>query len=66
MENRFKSLSLFEFQSPNDEKCTKYLSGLKWVNEFKCNKCKHDKYCTGNKPFGRQCTRSNTDSIVTK
>lgn len=59
MENRFKSISLFEFQSqfPNNEKCTEYLAGLKWGNEFKCNKCGHDKYCTGNKPFDRQCTR---------
>lgn len=61
MENRFKSLSLFEFQSqfPDEESCTAYLASLKWVNGFKCNKCGNDKYCTGNKPFDRQCTRCN-------
>jgi len=61
MEKRFKSLSLFEFQAqfPNDETCTEYLADLKWTNGFKCSKCGHDKYCTGNKTYDRQCTRCN-------
>jgi hypothetical protein len=59
MENRFKSLSLFEFQSKflDAEKCTEYLANLKWAKGFACKKCGHDKYCRGNKPFDRQCTR---------
>jgi hypothetical protein len=61
MEKRFKSLSLFEFQSqfPNDESCTKYLAELKWSNGFKCVKCGNDKFCVGNKAYDRQCTRCN-------
>ena len=59
MENKFRSLSLFEFQSkfPDPEKCTEYLADLKWANGFVCKKCGHDKYCAGNKTFDRQCTR---------
>jgi hypothetical protein len=61
MENRFKSLSLFEFQAqfPNEEKCIEYLASLKWATGFKCQKCGHDKYSAGNRPFDRQCTRCN-------
>ncbi len=36
-----------------------YLSELKWADGFKCTKCGHDKHCTGNKPYDRQCTRCN-------
>ena len=61
MEKRFKSLSLFEFQAqfPNEERCTEYLANLKWASGFKCIKCGHDKFCTGNKTYDRQCTRCN-------
>lgn len=59
MEKRFKSLSLFDFQAqfPDDNKCMEYLADLKWANGFKCIKCGHEKYCTGNKTYDRQCTR---------
>lgn len=59
MEKRFKSLSLFDFQAqfPDDDKCMEYLANLKWINGFKCIKCGHEKYCTGNKTYDRQCTR---------
>lgn len=45
MEKRFKSLSLFEFQTrfPDDVKCKEYLANLKWGKGYKCAKCGHEK-----------------------
>ncbi len=58
MEKRFKSLSLFEFQSrfPDDEACRTYLSGLKWADGYSCSHCGHGKYCRGANALDRQCT----------
>jgi hypothetical protein len=59
MEKRFKSLSLFEFQTrfPDEDKCKAYLATLKWGNGYKCAKCGHGKYCGGQGVYDRQCTR---------
>ena len=59
MEQRFKSLSLFEFQDrfPDDDSCDRYLAGLKWPLGFICKKCGHGHYCKGNSKYDRQCTR---------
>jgi hypothetical protein len=59
MEQRFKSLSLFEFQArfPDDDSCVKYLADLKWASGYHCSKCGHNHYCKGNSPEDRQCTR---------
>jgi hypothetical protein len=61
MEKRFKSLSLFEFQTrfPDDVKCKEYLANLKWGKGYKCVKCGHEKYCAGMGAFDRQCTSCN-------
>ena len=61
MEQRYKSLSLFEFQRrfPNDEACLKYLSDLKWSNGYRCKRCGNDKYNKGNTKYHRKCTRCN-------
>jgi len=61
MESKFKSLSIFEFQTmfPDDESCLQYLSGLKWSEGYKCKKCGHIHYCQGNKKYDRQCTKCN-------
>lgn len=58
MENRFKSLSLFEFQKmfPDTDKCMAYLADIKWATGFVCKKCGHDKHCAGNGTYDRQCT----------
>jgi hypothetical protein len=58
MEKRFKSLSLFEFQTqfPDEDKCKEYLANLKWKFGYKCSKCSHQRYCAGNGPYDRQCT----------
>lgn len=58
MEQRFKSLSLFEFQGQfkSEEDCLIYLSELKWKNGFKCRKCGHTHSCAGKASHSRQCT----------
>lgn len=59
MEQRFKSMSLFEFQNkfPDKDSCLSYLADLKWSEEYKCPKCEHSHYCAGSTPYSRQCTR---------
>ncbi len=58
MEQRFKSLSLFEFQEKfkTSEDCLIYLSELKWKDGYVCKKCGHTHYYSGKQPYSRQCT----------
>ncbi len=59
MEQRFKSLSLFEFMKryPDNESCLSHLAKLKWSNGYTCPKCQHKKSCAGASPLSKQCTR---------
>jgi hypothetical protein len=59
MEERFKSLSLFEFQVrfPDEDRCIGYLAELKWPAGYNCKRCGHQHYCKGNSSYDRQCTR---------
>jgi hypothetical protein len=59
MEARFKSLSIFEFQTqfPDEDSCLSYLAELKWKNGYKCPKCNNKKYCKGLNKYDRQCTK---------
>jgi predicted RNA-binding Zn-ribbon protein involved in translation (DUF1610 family) len=43
MENKFKSLTIFEFQErfPDEGACYGYLSELKWGDGFVCPNCGH-------------------------
>lgn len=61
MEQRFKSLSLFEFQErfSDIDSCLSYLSDLKWGKGYSCQKCQHKHYCKGIPAYSRQCTRCN-------
>lgn len=67
MEQRFKSLSLFEFQDrfPDVDSCLRYLSDLKWGDGFQCRKCGHGNYCKGGMPHSRQCTSCRYDESPT-
>ena len=49
MENKFRSLTIFEFQErfPDEDSCYAYLSELKWGTGFVCPNCGHTKYCNG-------------------
>lgn len=61
MENRFKSLSLFEFQErfADEDSCTLYLSSLKWKEGYRCKKCGHGHYCCGIQKYDKQCSKCN-------
>ena len=61
MEAKFKSLSIFEFQTrfASEEVCYAYLAELKWSNGYSCKKCGHHRYCQGIKTWDRQCTKCN-------
>ena len=58
MENRFKSLTIFEFQErfPDENSCYEYLLELKWGKGFVCPSCGHSNYCNGKRKHDRQCT----------
>lgn len=58
MENKFKSLTIFEFQKrfPDEDACYEYLIELKWGNGFVCPNCGHTNYCKGKRKYDRQCT----------
>jgi hypothetical protein len=58
MEDRFKSLTIFEFQKrfPDDDACFEYLLEMKWGNGFVCPHCGHTKYCKATRKYDRQCT----------
>ncbi len=61
MEQRFKSLSLFEFQDrlPTTGACLSYLANLKRGNGYRCRKCGHGNSCKGVPAGSRQCTGCN-------
>ena len=58
MENKFRSLTIFEFQErfPNEDSCYEYLAELKWGSGFVCPNCGHTNYCKGKRKYDRQCT----------
>jgi len=58
MEQKFKGLSIFEFQDkfPDEKSCMEYLSELKWSKGFECPLCGHSNYCNGHKEHVRECT----------
>ena len=59
MEQRFKSMSIFDFQKkfPNTDSCLAYLAKLKWDDGYSCSKCGHNHSCEGISPYSMQCTR---------
>ena len=58
MENKFRSLTIFEFQErfPDEDSCYQYLTELKWGTGFVCPNCGHTNYCNVKRLFDRQCT----------
>lgn len=61
MEQRFKSLTIFDFQKqfPDDKACMNHLSEIKWSDGFVCPRCGNTKHCRGDKDHIRQCTKCN-------
>lgn len=58
MEQRFKSLSIFEFQEKfkTDLDCIAYLAEIKWRDGYRCKRCDHTNYCDGHIAYSRKCT----------
>ncbi len=59
MEQRFKSLSIFEFQKRygSKEDCLRDLAQQKWSQGFTCSKRNHGHSCDGSSAYSKQCTR---------
>ena len=58
MENRFRSLTIFDFQKqfPDEDSCMEHMAKLKWSSGFCCPNCGHKNYCSGKRKYDRQCT----------
>ncbi len=58
MEQRFKSLTIMEFQQKFSDSvtCMAYLAEIKWRDGYSCKKCGHGNYCDGKAAYSRQCT----------
>lgn len=59
MEQKYKSLSLFDFQAkfPTEDACLLHLATVKWQSGYKCAKCENASYCRGTNSHDRQCTK---------
>lgn len=59
MEQRYKSLSIFEFNDrfPDNDACMDYLAQLKWPDGFVCERCGNKRCCAGSRHYSRQCTK---------
>jgi hypothetical protein len=55
----------FEVLYDTEEKCLEYLASVKWKSGFICQKCGHEHFCKGSKPYSRRCTRCKTQESAT-
>lgn len=49
---------------PDRETCFKYLSELKWTENYACRKCANQLYLAGGLPYSRRCTKCGYDESV--
>lgn len=57
--NQFKTLY------PDTLSCYRFLETLKWEHDFKCRKCRNEKYFEGAQKFARRCTRCGYNESIT-
>ncbi|NCD69373.1 chromosome partitioning protein ParA [Mucilaginibacter sp. R11] len=59
-------LSFEEFSAkyPDQETCYKFLSELKWSEDYKCLRCENTNYCAGRMPYSRRCTKCSYEESV--
>jgi hypothetical protein len=65
---KFKGVNSIKFHKTfkEDSDCYRYLSFLKWPGDvFSCRKCKHNKFCTGKKPYSKRCIKCHYDESPT-
>jgi hypothetical protein len=67
MDRNIKNIGIIEFEKifNTEEKCLEYLATIKWNDGFICQKCGHDHFCKGSKPYSRRCTRCKTQESAT-
>lgn len=67
MGQKYKSLSIFEFQElfPNEEACMNHLVELKWPDGFKWERCGNRKHCQRSRSYSHQCTKCKYQSSPT-
>jgi len=64
---KYKGLNSITFNQmfKNDNDCLEYLSAIKWIDGYKCKRCKNEKFCVGKKPLNRRCTKCRYDESPT-
>ncbi|MFL5728204.1 MAG: 7TM diverse intracellular signaling domain-containing protein [Cytophagaceae bacterium] len=64
---KFRDISYDDFLTifPDDMACKRYIEEIKWGNGYLCKKCGNQKFCAGNKPFSRRCTKCRYDESIT-
>ncbi len=62
-----KYLTYSEFQSvfPDHLACYRYLENSKWNEEYKCRKCKNQKYSSSPTSFSRRCSKCGYNESIT-
>ncbi len=54
----------FSLKYPDKEACYKFLSDIKWEQDYKCVKCANTFYFTGHVPYSRRCTKCGYEESV--
>lgn len=50
---------------PDQDACLQFLAELKWKGGYRCRKCGHGDYYTGNMPYSRRCRSCDYDESAT-
>lgn len=64
----FRGVNAIEFHKrfKDNKDCYEYIATVKWPDEnFRCKKCKYNKYCLGKKSFSRRCIKCRYDESPT-
>ncbi|MFZ4547112.1 MAG: transposase [Bacteroidales bacterium] len=74
MENRIVNLKgligqldieKFKRTFSTQDECLEILANAKWDDGYVCRSCGNSRYCKGNTPFSRRCTRCKKDESAT-
>jgi hypothetical protein len=62
-----KGVDFEEFSKiyPDEDSCYKFLSDLKWSEEYACKKCGYQNSCEGHSQYSRRCTKCRYDESPT-
>ncbi len=65
LEKKLMDFTDFKEVYPDNLTCLRFLSELKWGENYTCKKCKHTNYMRGEKPHSRKCTSCKYDESPT-